>query len=357
MSLGTARYFPAVILLVLVFVLGRRVYVPVGRGWYAIGCLLYLLPAGVASIAYGDTMSYAYVVFGLLNFLLYPIFERAKLTNLHLLLILVGLGITIIPLGVGNRVVSIYDNPNNYSAVVFATMYIGMLLCRGRFWLQVGVLIAFATLIYLGASRSMLGAILIFAVLYFGQAYIFKRVFGGLIVAAFVLSSFGYYSLITSDEFRMMETIQSYTPSDKAGKGLSHRDQLFSQSMGLIAERPMGYGMGMSNQALKERYDVDISPHNTFLKIGVEGGVIALAGFIILVVGFWWTTASPLAASFLFAMMVRGFFESSTPMSLSLISGMLIIPMFLNELTVTTGYRLAIFGSGADRRPNPITVH
>jgi len=342
-SLGLARYFPIVGLLLLLLVLGRKVYLPPDRWWYPVGCLLFLIPAGLSSMLHGNTLSYAYVLVGALNFLLYPVFERVKLTNVHLGIILSGLFLTIIPLSVGKTVASIYDNPNNYSAVVFATMYFAMLLFRGKWLGQLLTVAVFSYLIFLGASRSMLGAVLGFALLYFLQVRILKRTLRYAMILGFAVASVGYYSLITSDEFKILEVVQAGTVSHKKASGLSHRDELFEQSLELVRERPAGYGLGMSKDALKERFGESISPHNTYLKIAVEGGVIALVGFLVLIFGFWLSSNSPLASSFLFALMIRGFFESATPLSLSLISGMLIIPMFLNETTVVTGYRFRLF--------------
>ncbi len=342
-TLGNARYLPIIVVLGLIVVLGKRIYLPADRWWYQLGCGLFILASAVPSFLYGNKLAYAYVAFGILNFVTYPIFERIRLTNLHLLIILAGLTLTLVPLSVGRRVVSLYGNPNNYSAVVFSTMYFGMLLFRGRLLLQLGVLAVFSYLIFIGASRSMLGAMGVFALLYFGQAYLLRRTLKWVLVAGFLVTSFGYYSLITSDEFRIMETIQANTYSDKRERGLSHRDALFYQSLKLVGERPTGYGLGMSNTALRDRFGEQISPHNTYLKVAVEGGVLALVGFLVLILGFWLSSTSPLASSFLFALMLRGFFESATPLSLSLISGMLILPMFLNERTVRTGYRLRFF--------------
>jgi hypothetical protein len=334
------RYLPVVGTMVLIFLLGKHLYYAESRAWYTIGGGLILVGSAYSSILYGDALSYAYAGFAIINFFLYPIFERVRLTNVHLGIIFVFLSITIIPLGVGNRVVSIYDNPNNYSAVVFATMYFGMLLFRGRLLPQLLVFAFFSLLIFLAASRSMLGAIMVFGLLYFSQQYVLKTTFRKLMVVGFVLIAFGYYSLITDDRFKLMETIQSNTLSDKKGRGLSHRDELFNYSLELSLRQPQGYGLGMSNKALKEAYGQRISPHNTYLKIMVEGGWLALIGFGVLMFGFFLTSKSPLATSFLFALMIRGFFESSTPFTVSLISGMLIIPMFLNEWSVDRDLRL-----------------
>jgi len=340
-DLNSLRYALIIAIIVLVFAVGKRVYVT-NRWWYNIGGVMILVSSALPSFLYGDSLSYAYVVFGILNFFLYPIFEKVELTDTHLAIIFGFLLLTVIPLGVGRRVESIYQNPNNYSAVAFSTMYFGMLLFRNRMLAQVGVLALFTMFIVFGASRSMLGAIGLFAVLYFSQRWILHTVFRKILVVTFVLFAFGYYSLITSDEFKLMSAIQENTISDKKTRGLSHRDALFNYSMDLIDKQPQGYGLGMSKLALKPYYGEKISPHSTYLKVLVEGGWGTLLGFLILMIGFLLTSQSPLASSFIFALLVRGFFESATPFTVSLVSGMLIIPMFLNEHSIAITHRLVL---------------
>lgn len=346
-SLGLARYALVVGMMLLIFLVTRQVYIAANRAWYSVGGLLIIVGSAYPSFMYGDALSYAYVGFGVLNFLMYPIYENARLTDVHIGIIFLGLLVTLTPLGIGNRVVSIYDNPNNYSAVVFSTMYFGFLLFRGRLLPELLVFAFFTLLIFLGASRSMLGAMGIFGLLYFGQRYVLRSTFRWLMVGAFLVASLGYYSLITNDQFKLMETIQANTLSDKKERGLSHRDELFSYSLALSARQPEGYGLGMSKSALKKAYGTSISPHNAYLKVLVEGGWLSLIGFLIIIIGFFLTSTSPLATAFIFAMTIRGFFESATPFTVSLISGMLIIPMFLNEHSVERSLRITFRGAGS----------
>jgi hypothetical protein len=158
--------------------------------------------------------------------------------------------------------------------------------------------------------------------------------------------------LITNDQFKLLETIQANTLSHKKDRGLSHRDELFSYSLDIVEKQPGGVGLGMSKLALKDYYGEKISPHSTYLKVLVEGGWVTLAGFLVLMLGFLWTSSSPLASSFIFAMLVRGFFESATPFSLSLVSAMLIVPMFLNEHSIVPGVWLRLRGA-EELQPQP----
>jgi O-antigen ligase len=338
-SFNSLRYVLIIAVTSLVFIMGRKVFIT-SSWWYNIGGAMVIVGSAIPSFIYGDAMAYAYVFFGVLNFFLYPGFQKIELTNTHLAVVFFGLCLTLIPLEVGKRIVSIYDNPNNYSAVAFSTMYFGILLFRNKLVGQLCVLAVFLVLIFLGASRSMLGALLLFAVLYIGQRWVLRTTFRKGLILAFTLAAVGYFTLITDDRFKLMEAIQTNTFSDKKDRGLSHRDELFYYSLEIIEKQPEGVGLGRSNIALNEYYGEEISPHNTYLKVLVEGGWVALAGFLILMFGFLWTSASPLASSFIFAMLIRGFFESATPFSLSLVSAMLIIPMFLNEHSIVRGVRL-----------------
>jgi hypothetical protein len=351
-DLDSLRYTIIVGVTALIFLAGRKVFLT-SHWWYNIGSAMIIVGSAVPSFMHGDILAYAYVLFGVLNFFLYPGFQKIELTNAHLAVIFFGLSITLIPLGFGSRIASIYGNPNNYSAVAFSTMYFGMLLFRKQLLGQLCILAVFGVLIFLGASRSMLGALLLFAMLYIGQRWILHTTFRKAFILAFAVAAVGYYTLITNDRFKLMETIQANTLSDKKDRGLSHRDELFNYSLEIIDKQPEGVGLGMSKLALKDYYGEKISPHNTYLKVLVEGGWVTLAGFLVLMFGFLWTSASPLASSFIFAMLVRGFFESATPFSLSLVSAMLIVPMFLNEHSIVPGAILRMQKTGAEAPPSP----
>ena len=340
-ELSIFRYALVIAITALVFLVGRRIYLT-NHWWYNVGGAMVLVSSALPSILYGDSLSYAYVGFGILNFLLYPIFEKIELSDTHLAAIFGGLLLTVIPRSFWGPVVSIYQNPNNYSAVTFSTLYFGMLLFRKHLIPQLMVLAVFTAFIFLGASRSMLAALLLFVGLYYGQRFILRAVLRKVLVVGFAVFAFGYYSLITSDQFKLMEIIQSNTYSHKKERGLSHRDELYKYSMDLADKQPEGYGLGMSKQALAPYYGEKISPHNTYLKVLVEGGWVALFGFLIIMMGFLLTSQSPLASSFIFALLIRGFFESATPFSVSLVSGMLIIPMFLNEHSIRVTHRLVL---------------
>jgi hypothetical protein len=104
-DLNSLRYAIIVGVTALLFLVGRKVFLT-NHWWYNIGSVMVIAGSAVPSFMYGDTLSYAYVLFGVLNFFLYPGFQKIELTNAHLAVIFFGLSITLIPLGLGNRIAS-----------------------------------------------------------------------------------------------------------------------------------------------------------------------------------------------------------------------------------------------------------
>lgn len=332
---GMARYLLVVPALVFFFVIGKKVYVT-GELWYNIGGALVLAGMIPGSLLHGDTLSYAYVLFGFMMFFFLPVLKNGIVDDGTLGLFLLILGLTIIPLGYrGDRLYSVYVNTNNYCGVVLCSLYFAFLFFRDQPRWQIVTGLVGLLLIILGGSRSIFGAWFIFTGLYWVQRYVLKTVLRRSLVLGFLLMCFGYYSLVTDDRFKLVETIQQNKLSEKNERGLSHRDELFYISMDVAEDYPEGVGLGMSNYYIEDEIGLALSPHNAYLKILLEGGAVMLVGFLIIMLGFLWTnTTSPLASSIIFALLFRSLFESATPFTVSLISSMFILPMFLNERTV-----------------------
>lgn len=331
---GELAYLPVTACLVMMLILSKKIYLS-PAWWYNAGALLIILGTTIGSIVHGTIISLTYIFFGLLNFVIYPIFQQRLVNDGMLAVIFYGLAVTLVPFGMDNgKAVTIYGNPNNYCAVTYCVLYFGMLRYRNDISAQSVIFSIFFLFIYLGGSRSMLGTMLIFGTAYLIQTRILHVQFRRVAFFSVVIMCLAYWSLVTTDRFHLMETIQEYTFTDKKERGLSHRDELVVVSLAIIADYPEGVGAKMSPVYVGQRHPESLTPHNTFLKILVEGGWIMLAGYIILIGGFFLSSNSPLATAFLLAMVVRGLFESSTPFAISLLSEMLVIPMFLYERTV-----------------------
>ena len=334
-AVGMARYFIIVPALIFFFVIRKKVYVT-DHPWYNIGGALVLIGMIPGSLIHGDKLSYAYILFGFLTFFFLPYLKNRVVDDGVLAAFSLILLLSFTPLGYhGTRLWSVYENTNNYCGVVLCALYFWLLLFRERpRWQIISALFGLG-LIILGGSRSIFGAWFIFTGLYWLQRYVLKTVLRRSLILGFLLLCFGYYSLVTDDRFKLVETIQQNKLSEKNERGLSHRDELFLISMKVAEQYPEGVGLGMSNYYIEDYIGLPLSPHNAFLKILLEGGLIMLVGFLLIVLGYLWTNeTSPLASSILMALLFRSLFESATPFTVSLISSMFILPMFLNERTV-----------------------
>lgn len=334
-NLGQPGYLPVGSCLLLILVFNKRVYVS-HRVWYNLGGGLCLAGMAVGSVLHGNMVSYTYVFFGTLSFFFYPVFRQRGIERYLLKIVFWILVATVMPLGLSQEgIAHVYENPNNYSGIVLCTMYLGMVVYYERVWVQPLLYLGAFGLVLLGGSRSIFGAILVFGLLYGGQRLVLKTHLRAVLAVAFLGTCFAYYTLITDDRFKLLETVQQTTVNEqKKERGLSHRDALFYVSVAISRDFPEGVGMGRSNEEIGKRYTYAYTPHNTFLKALVEGGWLMFAGLLIIVLGYFLTNSSYLASSFLFTLCIRGLFESSTPFSVSLISTMLVLVMFLDERSV-----------------------
>jgi len=111
----------------------------------------------------------------------------------------------------------------------------------------------------------------------------------------------------------------------------AHREEIWQ----LVAEKnpsPLfGIGFGNSNDFIFGFLKRNVSPHNTYLKLYLEGGWILLVGYIILFFYILRKSKSYITKSFILAIQVRMFFESGFPYGISLESALLILPYFIEK--------------------------
>lgn len=340
------KYLPIAAVIVIIFICREQVLFS-NRHFFTAGGLLVIIGAGVSTFMEGDAQSWAYLLFIFLNLLLYPIFQTSPLKPWQISSYYLFMLICTIPMGLANnRVQSIFGNPNNYGSVAFIALYFGILAFYKKPWLQLPVVFFAVVTTILSGSRTALGVIVLFVGLYVVQRFVLHTVLNRLSLVVLTLMAVAYITLVTDDRFKVLDAIQAYKYSDKSERGLSHRDDLYQVSLEVSLDHPLGVGLGRSPIYIEREFGESLSPHNMYLKMLMEGGVVFLLGYMILLIGMLLTTKSPLVLSFLLAMALRGLFESATPFTLSLISAMLILPYFLNEQTVDWGKPLRITLTG-----------
>ncbi len=353
---GQFRYAVIFFAITAFYVTRKSVFVS-DRIAYNFGGIMILLGMTVASVWHGNWVSYGYIIFGFLNFLFLPVLGNRIVDDRMLMIFYWGLLLSLFPIGFDGlgRPNTYYENPNNYAGVCFSSLYFGMLLYRNNLLMQGVVWLISGVGIFMAASRSVVGAYAIFTLLYFGQRFILRTHLRTTLVAAFFVLAAGYLTMVTDDRFALVTAIQENELSEKNARGLSHRDELYAVSLRIQAEYPEGVGLGRSNFHIKEHLGKPLSPHNAYLKIWLEGGYLMLGGFLVMILGYLLTNRSWLASSFLFSILFRSFFESSAPFTVSLISMMLVLPMFLNERTVQYfPVRFRLQRTDLPQKPDPV---
>jgi len=92
-----------------------------------------------------------------------------------------------------------------------------------------------------------------------------------------------------------------------------------------------GIGFGNSNDYINNFIHKDLSPHNTFLKLYLEGGLLFLSTYILLVFFLFRNAKTNITKSFILAIQIRMFFESAFPFGVSLSSALIILPYFIEK--------------------------
>lgn len=300
---------------------------------YTTGCSLIVAAALIATVASRSLLSAQYVVMMAASALLYPIFSNVGFRwpeYKYLIIFLILISAPLPGLVSGGRHF-LFGNPNNYATCILCIAYFLLLPLKRRALLQLSIIVLTGYFIYTLQSRSALAAHAIFSTFYLFQTYVSRRVLNVICLSTILFFIGSYVTIVTDDRFQLLAAVQDANIGDKGYNGLSFRDVLLYTSLDIVSDNPLGIGMGRSGIAIREAIGVGLSPHNAFLKMAVEGGILMLLGYIIVVVVGLLKTKSPLAASFLVALSVRNLFESATPLTGSIVSAMLILPLFLNE--------------------------
>ncbi len=102
-------------------------------------------------------------------------------------------------------------------------------------------------------------------------------------------------------------------------------------AMDYVQNHFLGVGFGKSNVFLLHLIGRNLTPHNTFLKLLLEGGLLYFLSNLFLYLYFFMRTQNKFIVAFSIAYGVKMLFESATPLGYSLISVTLLLPFFLKD--------------------------
>lgn len=114
----------------------------------------------------------------------------------------------------------------------------------------------------------------------------------------------------------------------------AHREEIWRLVVEKNPSPLLGIGFGNSNDFIINFLHRNVSPHNTYLKLYLEGGWTLLVSYILLFFYILIKSKSHITKSFILAIQIRMFFESGFPYGISLESALLILPYFIEKATL-----------------------
>jgi hypothetical protein len=111
----------------------------------------------------------------------------------------------------------------------------------------------------------------------------------------------------------------------------SGRDLLYQYVVQAVGFSWAGIGLGISNTLLQP-WGIDMSPHNTFLRLYAEGGFLLLTAAIITFVLQITSIRNPILLALFAGALMRSIIESALPFGLSSQSLLIILPYLMSDL-------------------------
>lgn len=337
---GSARYIPSMLLLTFSVVkhyknvlsahLSREIY------------LVFTVYASCFILSFFFSYAYAnffYLIVALLNFALFSAMRSNYLLSIRsysfftftifssLLVPNLSEGFSYWP--------SIYANTNACGVVALSSLYFILVLLKIKkqkyLWVLFGISIV---VILLTKSRSCQLAAIIFFSLMFLSKFLSKKLFSFFIISFLIVLSFVYIQIINNPDLLLkIEVITQVLNPDKS-VNLAERDIVTPIALKGIKDFPMGLGMQQGPEYIGKSLGRPLAPHNVYLGIALEGGILMLVAYVALLFLFIYQTKSRLAASFMAAFAIRCFFDNGMPFAMSLASVLMVLPFFLNEFTI-----------------------
>ncbi len=195
------------------------------------------------------------------------------------------------------RVFSTFSGGNEfYYVMVFLALFIlGFNPLPRRFswqawrWLAV---ILFFVMLFVTRERTPLGMFLVgsvvLAIFRFRPALVRPAILAGLMavlvmLAVFVQLNREYVIHALGGDLAAIRLVELANPF-QANTVAWRMQEVWMPSVELIASNPLGYGLGSTRYSRATRDgDLVIAPHNTYLEVGVELGVIGLSLFLLII--------------------------------------------------------------------------
>lgn len=333
--LGVARYSLVIVSAILLSLMSIVNGVAISRGLR--GAFLIFFCCVVISFLFNPSISsFVYSVSFLINMLALSYLPKLDIKKKQYVFILIlAVLVCLYPEfdEFSGGLTSVFGNANTLALALMLPFYL-IFYVRNEvsIWFFVATLSLIIMLMFLTNSRSQY----VFIVVFFCMLCLSRVVglkFLKLVGIVGVLSGFSAYLFLMqgwcSDFFSVVLS------GTEKGINLTGRDNLFNIVVSKILNTPTGVGFGGGNSFIESVTGNSLSPHNAVLKIGLEGGVVFLFGFILIYGYLFFNCKKSLTVCFASAYAVKLLFESAMPFTFSLVSILLLLPFFLEKNSAT----------------------
>lgn len=242
------------------------------------------------------------------------------------------------------RPAALFGNCVNLSLILFFASYLLLLLWKKKAF----ILIMLSIIAYLVFSAGSRGGIVGFASLLlfyiFFSRYDNKKALYLVLASIILFFSFIIYLYYTPSVLAYIDGLVDINFHGRSLFTSAQREELFISCVEESLRRPFGMGLGLSSEYISFTGSTASSPHNAYTKMLLEGGWLFLLSYLALFFMVVSKSRYPVTRAALCAFGIRAFFEIATPFGFSLVSGLLLLPYFI-ERGLT---RQAVFKEGMD---------
>jgi hypothetical protein len=226
----------------------------------------------------------------------------------------------------------LYHNPNAAAAIAicFFTYCIGYSATLNA-WSAIPSTALILLAAYATESR---GALAFFG--FFVMTYVVARFYArAAVFTTIAITGLAYAWVagdpIISDLLSSTTGVDSYEVFGRNLFAFRERDVLYSYVTTAVGYTWVGIGLGQS-PTLLQPFGFDLTPHNTFLRLYAEGGVILVTATLIWLLHMFLIIRNPILLAALAGIALRLVFESAIPFGLSSQSFALLLPYLMSDL-------------------------
>lgn len=229
------------------------------------------------------------------------------------------------------RPAAFFGNNIGLSLILFFASYLLLLLWKKKTFILI-MLSIITYFVFLAGSRGGIVSFVSLLLFYlFFSRYNNKKALYLVLTSMILFFSFIIYLYYTPSDLAYIDRLVGIKFHGRSLLTSAQREMLFSTCLEESLRRPLGLGLGLSSEYIASTGLTGSSPHNAYIKMLLEGGWLFLLSYLVLFFTVVSKATYPVTRAVLCAFGIRVFFEIATPFGFSLVSGLLLLPYFIEK--------------------------